>query len=54
MIIMGQFSPVLHKNICCGFSLEAASVAQLDAPSLETRRSRVLPPPRSATFFRGD
>ena len=22
MIIMGQFSPILHKNICCGYSLE--------------------------------
>ena len=22
MIILGQFSPVLHKNICCGYSLE--------------------------------
>ena len=32
-----------------------ASVAQLDTPSrLETRRSRVQPWPRSATFFRGD
>ena len=35
--------------------LRHASVAQLDAPvRLETRRSRVQPPPRSATFFRGD
>ena len=23
MIIIGYFSPVLHKNICCGYSLEA-------------------------------
>ena len=23
MIILGSFSPVLHKNICCGYSLEA-------------------------------
>ena len=23
MIIMGSFSPVLHTNICCGYSLEA-------------------------------
>ena len=22
MIIMGKFSPVLHKNICCGYSFE--------------------------------
>ena len=33
----------------------AGLVAQLDAPSdWETRRSQVQPPPRSATFFRGD
>ena len=24
MIIQGQFSPVLHKDICCGFSLESS------------------------------
>ena len=23
MIIKGQFSTVLHKNICCGYSLES-------------------------------
>ena len=23
MIIMGSYSQVLHKNICCGYSLEA-------------------------------
>ena len=23
MIILGYFSPFLHKNICCGYSLEA-------------------------------
>ena len=22
VIILGSFSPVLHKNICCGYSLE--------------------------------
>ena len=40
MIVVGQFSPVLHKNMHCGYSLEAslqgswpASVAQLDVPS---------------------
>ena len=24
VIIMGQFSPVLHKNICCGYSFEVS------------------------------
>ena len=23
MIILGYFSPILHKNVCCGYSLEA-------------------------------
>ena len=22
VILMGLFSPVLHKNICCGYSVE--------------------------------
>ena len=47
---------LINKNICCEALLMSmpASVAQLDAPSDETRRSRVQPPPRPATFFRGD
>ena len=24
--ILGQFTPVLHKNICCGYSLEAPCI----------------------------
>ena len=32
----------------------SASVAQLDARPTGDRRSLVQPPPRSATFFRGD
>ena len=23
MIILGEFSPILHENLCCGYSLEA-------------------------------
>ena len=40
--------------IACNNIKLPASVAQLDARPTGDRRSRVRPPPRSATFFRGD
>ena len=45
-----------HKTVCCGTHWNylgwGGSVGC--AVRLETRRLRVQPPPRSATFFRGD
>ena len=52
-------SNVPHRQIDINSNLQAVAVAGLGgsvgcAVRLETRRSRVQPPPRSATFFRGD
>ena len=41
--------PTLHIQLVAGLSGSVGCVVRL-----ETRRSRVQPPPRSATFFRGD
>ena len=46
------------QGVCCAI-ISSSSLAGLGgsvgcAVRLETRRSRVQPPPRSATFFRGD
>ena len=56
---LGIFFLFYHRIVCCVFSLESPHRAGLGgsvgcAVRLETRRSRVQPPPRSATFFRGD